>query len=244
MTWNAPTLDSDRRTRIARPIEGKMRGLAPEPPTKSELTRQRILDAAAAVFRSQGYSGARLAEIARHAGMQTGSLHAHFASREALADEVLHTGVAVARQHVGAALAALSPSTTALDQLVAAIRAHAEAALSISDYTAAATRIVNEVPADVRRRHLVERGNDDERWEALLRAAVRAGQLRADLDLAIVQVLIVGSLAAAAESYRPMSGRSMRSIVDACLAVLMNGLAAPASSHSAGGLKPRMMRRR
>ncbi len=221
-----------------------MRGLAPEAPTKSELTRQRILDAAAAVFRAQGYSGARLADIARHAGIQTGSLHTHFASRESLADEVLHTGVAITRQHIGAALAALAPSATPVDQLVAAMRAHAEAALSISDYTAARTRIVNEVPADVRRRHLVDHGHDDQRWDALLRAAVRSGQLRADLDLAIVQLLILGALSVAAESYRPMSGRSMRSIVDASVGVLMGGLAAPASAQASGVTKPRMMRRR
>ncbi|MSW20533.1 MAG: TetR family transcriptional regulator [Actinobacteria bacterium] len=57
-----------------------------EPRTKSERTRTRILDAAAAVFSEQGY-GARLSDIARHAGIQTGSLYYHFSSREELVDE-------------------------------------------------------------------------------------------------------------------------------------------------------------
>jgi AcrR family transcriptional regulator len=67
--------------------------------TKSELTRQRILDAAAKVFRSNGYSGARLSDIAALAGIQTGSMYYHFDSREALVEEVLHLGIAVACEH-------------------------------------------------------------------------------------------------------------------------------------------------
>jgi alkylation response protein AidB-like acyl-CoA dehydrogenase len=40
------------------------------PPTKSERTRQRILDAAAEVLAERGYADARLTDIAGRAGMQ------------------------------------------------------------------------------------------------------------------------------------------------------------------------------
>ena len=68
--------------------------------TKSERTRQRILDAAAKVFREQGYANARLADIAELADMQTGSLYYHFDGREDLVAEILRLGVETSWQHV------------------------------------------------------------------------------------------------------------------------------------------------
>ena len=75
--------------------------------TKSERTRQRILDAAARVFREQGYANARLADIAELADMQTGSLYYHFDGREDLVAEILRLGVKTAWSHVRAAVDAL-----------------------------------------------------------------------------------------------------------------------------------------
>ena len=45
-----------------------------ETPRKSDMTRQMILDAAARVFRIEGYSSARLTDIAALIGMKAGSL--------------------------------------------------------------------------------------------------------------------------------------------------------------------------
>ena len=71
-----------------------------EPQTKSERTRQRILDAAAQVFKEQSYANARLADIAALAGMKTGSLYCHFASREELVAEILRLGIEISWAHV------------------------------------------------------------------------------------------------------------------------------------------------
>src|SRR5215218_9782486 len=77
--------------------------------TKSERTRQRILDAAARVFREQGYANARLADIAELADMQTGSLYYHFDGREDLVAEILRLGVETSWQHVRDAVDGLPP---------------------------------------------------------------------------------------------------------------------------------------
>ena len=47
-------------------------------------TRERILDAAHAVFSSQGYNQASMRAIARAAGMSVGGLYIHFQDKEAL----------------------------------------------------------------------------------------------------------------------------------------------------------------
>jgi AcrR family transcriptional regulator len=193
-------------------------------PTKSELTRHRILDAAAKVFRSQGYSGARLSDIAALAGIQTGSMYYHFESREALVEEVLHLGIAVAWQHVRDAVDELPPDATPLDRVTAAIRAHTEVQLEISDYSSAHARIIGQVPSDVRRRSLVDQINYGEYWDGLLKAAVVSGQIRDDLDLYVTRMLIFGALNWTSEWYRPRSGRSVEFIADQALAILTRGV--------------------
>jgi AcrR family transcriptional regulator len=50
----------------------------------AEATRQRVLDAAAAVFAEQGYEGARVAQIAKAAGLSVGAIYNHWESKAEL----------------------------------------------------------------------------------------------------------------------------------------------------------------
>ena len=197
--------------------------------SKSELTRKRILDAAAMVFRQQGYSGARLNDIAAAAGIQAGSLYYHFESREALVEEVLHLGIVVAAQHVRDAVDAMSPGSTALERLTTAIWAHTEVQLEISDYSSAHARIIAQVPTEVRRRNLVDQNNYGEYWDALFRAAVASGEIRDDLDLHVARMLMFGALNWTSEWYRPKSGRSARFIAEQAATMLLHGMQANGS---------------
>jgi AcrR family transcriptional regulator len=194
-------------------------------PSKSTRTRQRILDAAAKTFRAQGYSGARLSDIAASAGIQTGSLYYHFDSREALVEEVLRLGIEVAWAHVRDAVDALPGDASPLTRLEAAIRAHTEVQLEISDYSSAHARIIGQVPADVRRRNLVDQTSYGEYWNELLKAAAAAGEIRADLDLYVTRMLMFGALNWTSEWYRPRSGLSAELIADHAIAILLGGAA-------------------
>jgi TetR/AcrR family transcriptional regulator, cholesterol catabolism regulator len=213
-------------------------------PTKSEQTKQRILDAAAKIFRAQGYSAARLSDIAASAGIQTGSVYYHFESREALVEEVLHLGIAVARAHVQEAVDALPLVVSPLERVKAAIRAHAEVQLEISDYSSAHARIIGQVPSDVRRRNLVDQINYGEYWDGLLRAAVASGEIRADLDLYVTRMLMFGALNWTSEWYRPTSGRSVEFIADQALAILLHGVETAASPSRRTAARPVATRRR
>ena len=57
---------------------GRRAGVTPD------QTRERLLDAAADVFAHQGYDRAGVAEIARAAGLSTGAIYAHYASKAEL----------------------------------------------------------------------------------------------------------------------------------------------------------------
>jgi len=59
-----------------------------EPGERKAETRQRILDAAGALFRRYGIDGVGVDAIMHEAGLTHGGFYAHFASKEALAAEV------------------------------------------------------------------------------------------------------------------------------------------------------------
>ncbi len=64
-----------------------MTTIMPTPPTRKELTHDRILDVAARAIRRTGYDGVGLATIMKEAGLTHGGFYAHFASRDALLAE-------------------------------------------------------------------------------------------------------------------------------------------------------------
>ncbi|HEV7862705.1 MAG TPA: TetR/AcrR family transcriptional regulator [Acidimicrobiia bacterium] len=170
---------------------------------KSEQTRERLVDAAAKVFRDKGYAGARLSDIAERAGMHTPGVYYYFVSKEDLVEEVLRVGVARARAYVESRVAAVPAGSPVLDRLRAAIEGHVLMVLEIGDYTSANIRIFGQVPDDVRLRHLADQRAYGAVWRALLEDARAAGELRPDLDLGVVRMLILGALNWSAEWYRP-----------------------------------------
>jgi AcrR family transcriptional regulator len=170
---------------------------------KSEETRERLLDAAAKVFSDRGYAAARLCDIAERAGMHTPGVYYYFPSKEGLVEEVLRVGVARTRGYVQERVAALPDSASALDRLRAAIEGHVLMVLEIGDYTSANIRIFGQVPDDVRARHLGDQRAYGNVWRALLEDARAAGEIRSDLDLGVIRMLILGALNWTAEWYRP-----------------------------------------
>jgi AcrR family transcriptional regulator len=201
--------------------------LATERVTKSVRTRQRILDAAAKVFREQGYANARLSDIAELAGMQTGSLYYHFDGREELVAEILRLGIETAWEQVRDAVDRLPADATPLARLAAAIRAHTLAVLEISDYASAQARIVGQVPPDVLQGHVADQRRYGAYWNELIGAAAASGELRADADLFVARMLVLGALNWTAEWYRPGRGTSASDIADQAVAVALHGLANP-----------------
>jgi TetR/AcrR family transcriptional regulator, transcriptional repressor for nem operon len=55
--------------------------------TKGELTRQRIVEAAAQIFNQHGYEGSSLNALMEATGLKKGGIYRHFASKEELAAE-------------------------------------------------------------------------------------------------------------------------------------------------------------
>jgi TetR/AcrR family transcriptional regulator, cholesterol catabolism regulator len=165
-----------------------------EADSKSVLTRRRILDAAAHVLSVKGYGGLRLTDVAAEADLQAPAIYYYFPSREDLIEEVMWAGIADMNVHVAKILGALPTKASALDRLLAAVEAHLRHALETSDYTTAAIRNAGQVPHAIRQRQILEEERYGEIWRKLVNDLARSGTLRADLDLYIAQMLVLGAL--------------------------------------------------
>tara|TARA_R110002072_G_scaffold101852_8_gene224358 strand:- start:278 stop:925 length:648 start_codon:yes stop_codon:yes gene_type:complete len=59
---------------------------------KKDATRRKLIGAGAKVFAADGVQGARIADIAREAGVAIGTLYTHFADKDALFIELMRAG--------------------------------------------------------------------------------------------------------------------------------------------------------
>lgn len=136
--------------------------------SKASLSRKEILSVAARMMRDIGYSNMSLRDLANQVGMKAGSLYYHFASKEALATEVMRVGVDVVSSAVLEGLDALPASTTARQRVLVAMQIHLKTLLSESDFSSAHIRCYPFVPDSVRADVLEHRRSYDRLWDDLL----------------------------------------------------------------------------
>jgi TetR/AcrR family transcriptional regulator, cholesterol catabolism regulator len=170
--------------------------------SKSQRTRQRILDAAALAFQRRGFALVTLKDIAALAGLQAGSLYYHFDTKEELVEAVLEAGVEGAIVATREAVESLGPGAEPLARLRAAIAAHLRIVLAEGAYASANIRLLSQVPDPIRERHLKRQRAYGAFWRTLFDQAAKAGAIRADLDLSVVRMLALGALNWSVEWYR------------------------------------------
>jgi TetR/AcrR family transcriptional regulator, cholesterol catabolism regulator len=189
-------------------------------PTKAEVTRERILDAAAAVMAQRGFAGMTLADVADKAGTKAGSLYYHFASREALALEVLERGVGAVHAHVRTVVTAMPKTSTAADRLSAALRAHLDFVLDRSDYAKAGVRAIGQLPDELDAPVAVLRTAYGRYLAKLFRAAENEGAFPVGTNVSALRLLAIGAANWAAEWHRPDGDVTLTELGDLLVAMV------------------------
>ncbi len=193
---------------------------------KSDQTRQRILDAAAVEFRDRGFAATRLVDIAERAELQTPSLYYHFSSKEELIEVVLALSVERTFGHVKSSVAEI-PADQPLRRLQVAIEAHVVKSQEHGDYSAATLRLFGQMPPDIQKRLRRTQREVGGFWGELLENAQRAGAIRADLDLSVVRMLLLGALNWAVEWYKPSRRLSVEDLATHASRMVLDGIALP-----------------
>ncbi len=188
-------------------------------------SRTDIIDAAAALFREQGYHNTSMADIAGRVGVLKGSLYYHIHSKEEILFEILDrfTDLLIEKTEARAA----APAADERERLQGIVADFLEI---IRDYTNEIAIFFNE------RRHLAgdhwQKINDKRaRFGALLLNAIRSGQragtLRNDLDPTIVMLAMFGMVNWAIYWLKPNGRLSVPEIAAILSAILFDGLGAP-----------------
>lgn len=190
---------------------------------KSEATQERLLFAAAEVLSRKGVSETRLTDIAEVAGLRAPAVYYYFASRYELISEVMSVGQTRLREHVAAVLDALPAETNPMDRICAAVAAHLEVELELSNFATAVTRNTGQLPDSIRERLRKDSHAYSTLWRELMDAAFTAGQIRADLDLRTARKLVIGALNWAPEWWRGSDG-SLADLVATTQSLVRHGL--------------------
>jgi TetR/AcrR family transcriptional regulator, cholesterol catabolism regulator len=175
-----------------------------------------VLDEAARLFRSRGFEGTSVREIARAVGMLPGSLYCHFATKEALLVAVYVKGV---RQITDAVQSAIGRRSDPWDRLEAACIAHLEAILQEDDYAQVVVRVR---PADVPAadRNLVALRNQ---YEALFARLIQDLPLARGTDRSALRLMLIGALNWSQVWYRPGGRLNPRAIARKFIGLLRQG---------------------
>lgn len=197
------------------------------PDLSSQGGRERVLAAAARLFREHGYAAVSLRAIAAEAGMQGGSLYHHFRGKEEIVGAVLDLGIQRVHAAVETARADVPAGATVAETLRTAITAHLEAMLTHSDFTSANIRIFGQVPPRVREGNKQVRRAYEKLWSDLIDTAAARGALRPGLDRRLARRALIGALNATLEWFDPET-MDPRRIAAAYADLFLHGmLAAP-----------------
>ena len=177
---------------------------------------------AAELFAQKGYRATTVREIADAAGILSGSLYHHFASKESIGDEILSGFINEVLADYRAAVAEATDPRVALEQIVRTT------SRTLAQHRAALTMLQNDwnyFASQPRFAYLLKAVREIERiWITQLEAGQQAGLFRADLDPKLTYRLLQDVLWIPAQ-WRRTRGYSTDQVIDGFLRILFEGIA-------------------
>lgn len=162
--------------------------------------REAILDAAMQLFGKLGYTGTSMRDIAGAVGVLPGSLYAHIASKEALLVDIVEGGINRFLAAVGAHAAS---GASAIDRLRAMIVAHVVVVADNPERSLVVFhqwRYLGEANIQAA---IGKRRDYEQAFIGVIEDGMKAGVFRADLNLRIAVLTILGALNWSAEWLSP-----------------------------------------
>ena len=178
-----------------------------------------VLRGAVKVFNERGYDGTSMEDLSRELGITKSAIYHHVAGKE----ELLRLAVNRALDGLFAVLADVSaldaPAMTRLEEL-----ARRSALLLVAElpFVTLLLRVRGNTKAE--RAALARRREFDNAVASLVKQARDEGDLRADVDPALIARLLYGMINSVTEWYRPRDGGGSADLAGAIVAVAFDGL--------------------
>jgi AcrR family transcriptional regulator len=193
-------------------------------PAAAGETLDPALEAAGQLFRAKGYAATTVRDIAAAANMLPGSLHYRYPSKEDMLLALFDRGIDRATAAVRDAIAGLEDPR---ERLRAALRAH----LSLLVHEDVAIYVLlyegRSLAGESRNQMARRRDRYDALWDGILHQAAGAGQLRAEADLRLVRLLLLGAANWTAQWFSARGRYSTDDVADAFLDMVWDGVASP-----------------
>jgi len=199
---------------------------------RARRTRTQILETAAAAFARSGYEGASLNDIVRESGFTKGAFYFHFDSKEKLA---LATFLHKRQQLLERIQAAVGDQPDALAELAASLRARVRL-LAEDPSLQCVLRLGAELGAAAGPESEFSRHHEVtiEYFAGLLRRGQAEGTVRPEIDPRVAGEAVFAAMVGTDRVSRMLSGRAdVERRTEDMLALLVNGLAAPAPERTA-----------
>lgn len=184
-------------------------------------TDERVLTAAARLFREQGFAATTVREIAAAAGMLPGSLHYRYASKDDLLVALMERGV---QRAIAAVTAATADVRDPLERLRLGLRAHLELLCGGDDALYVLLYDWRSLPPAAKEGITRERQKYEAFWDGMLYEAHGTGRARPIVDLELVRQFGFGAVNWVATWYRPGGDRTPAQIADTFWSYLAFGL--------------------
>jgi len=210
----------------------RKKAAATKPPPEIDVY-QETLNAAAKLFRKQGYAATTLRQIGDAMGIQAGSIYYHFKSKEQILDKVLDAGIRVVLEEVRKRVDVLPADASCRERIEAAIEGHLVALLQHGDFTSANIRTYGQLPVGPRRRNGAIRAVYASYWDELLEDGRKRGELRGDINLAVLRPFVIGALNWTGEWIDPERG-SLKKVIQQIASIVFDGIVSHEAARARG----------
>jgi AcrR family transcriptional regulator len=184
--------------------------------------RQEILEAAAALFAAHGYHGTGMRQIGDAVGIQSGSVYAHFASKEELCLEIVRQG---AEDFMSAVAPIVDLDLPPRERLRRAVAAHVD----VTVHSPARARVYLHAWTEMSEpaREVVRAWRDayESVWARLLEDGAQAGEFQVE-DRALVRRCLLAMASGVVQWYRPDGGLSLDEIERRLADLMLSALGA------------------
>ena len=182
-------------------------------------TLDTLLDAAVALFNERGYEATSMDELAARLGVTKSAIYHHVPSKVEL--------LRLALDRALDALFALTEETgattgPAIDRLEYVVRGSVRVLAAELPFVTLLLRLRGNT--EIERTALHRRREFDRVVTGLVRAAEHEGDVRADVDPAVISRLLFGTVNSLTEWYRPDRGLTADDLADAVVAITFAGL--------------------
>src|SRR3990172_1688035 len=166
---------------------------------EAPTTRKRILEAAAGLFRREGFNGASMQDLAAIVGITKSTVYHHFPSKQALLSEILEHTVDRVTPALEAIAEADLPAAARLRQAVAR---HIVELIRDQDNVACFIEEGRFLAPEYRQSHIAKPDRYEQHFRRIVADGIRAGEFR-QMDVRLASLAVLGLCNSVAPWYPP-----------------------------------------